>query len=147
MEETKAHIPHAGGAPTKYDPAFCDTVIDLGKQGKSVTQIAATLEVTRKTLYNWEEQFPEFLYALSYARELAQAWFEDKGQEGLDKPGFNSSLWAKQVSCRFPNDYRETTRNELANADGKAFEINSTRAEDKAALEHFANKLKGNQNG
>lgn len=93
--------------PTDYRPEYCDQVIELGRQGKSHCQIAADLDVARQTLHNWADQYPEFLDAITRARDLAQAWFEDKGQSGLETPGFNASLWAKQVSCRFRDDYTD----------------------------------------
>ena len=56
--------------------------------------------------------------ALTRAGDLAQAWFEDKGQDGLTMPGFNASLWSKQVSSRFRDDYTETQRRELTGKNG-----------------------------
>lgn len=104
--------------PTLYRPEHCELVVELGRQGKSHAQIAATLDVSRQTLHNWAAVHPEFLDAITHARDLAQAWFEDKGQEGLDRAGFNASLWAKQVSCRFPDDYTDRQKRELTGRDG-----------------------------
>ena len=104
--------------PTDYLPEYCEQVIELGRDGKSHAQIAATLDVARMTLYRWAEAHPEFSDAITRARDLAQAWFEDKGQDGLTTTGFNASLWAKQVSCRFRDDYTETQRRELTGKDG-----------------------------
>jgi hypothetical protein len=95
------------GRPTDYNPGYCQRVIELGREGKSKAQIAADLDVARQTLDNWAAAHSEFLDALTRARDLAQAWWEDKGQDGLEKTGFNASLWAKQVSCRFREDYTE----------------------------------------
>lgn len=95
------------GRPTDYSPGLCGRVVELGRLGKSHAQIAADLDVSRQTLYNWQEAHPEFLDAITYARDLAQAWFEDKGQEGLSDKGFNASLWAKQMSARFRDEYAE----------------------------------------
>jgi hypothetical protein len=106
------------GRPTDYRPEYCERVIELGKLGKSHAQIAAALDVSRMTLYRWAEADPKFSDAITHARDLAQAWFEDKGQEGLTTPGFNASLWAKQVSCRFRDDYTDTQRRELTGKDG-----------------------------
>lgn len=107
------------GRPTDYRPEHCQQVIDLGRLGKSHAQIAATLDVARQTLHNWAATHPEFLDAITRARDLAQSWWEDKGQGGLDQPGFNASLWAKSVSARFPDDYTERQKRELTGRDGK----------------------------
>lgn len=95
------------GRPTDYRPEMCDQVVELGRQGKSHAQIAASLDVARQTLRNWADEHPEFLAAITRAKDLAQAWFEDMGQSGLVMQGFNASLWAKQVSCRFRDDYTD----------------------------------------
>ena len=62
------------GRPSQYDPVYCERVIELGKIGKSVEQIAANIGVGTKTLYNWREEFPEFLQALELAKELELDW-------------------------------------------------------------------------
>ena len=106
------------GRPTDYREEYCAEVVELGRQGKSHAQIAASLDVSRQTLHNWANSHPEFLDAITHARDLAQAWFEDKGQAGLETPGFNASLWAKQVSARFPDDYTERQKREVTGKDG-----------------------------
>lgn len=106
------------GRPSEYRPEYCERVIELGRQGKSHAQIAADLDCSRQTLYAWQAAHPEFLDAITRAKDLAQAWFEDKGQAGLDASGFNASLWAKQVSCRFREDYTDTQRQELTGKGG-----------------------------
>jgi Helix-turn-helix domain of resolvase len=105
------------GCPSKYKAEYCEQVIELGRQGKSPAQIAAALDVARMTLYLWADAHPEFMAAFTRAKDLAQAWFEDKGQDGLFIPGFNASLWSKQVSSRFREDYTE--RQEITGKDGK----------------------------
>lgn len=95
------------GRPSAYKPEFCQEVINLGKAGKSITQIACALGVHKDTVYEWEKTIPEFSDALTRARQESQAWWEDQGQIGLTADKFQASLWAKQVSCRFPDDYRE----------------------------------------
>lgn len=100
------------GRPTDYKAEYCERVIELGKLGYSHAMIASELGVARNTLYNWQNEIPEFLSAITHARDEAQAWFERKGMIGLDAQGFNASLWAKQVSCRFPDDYTDKSKQE-----------------------------------
>lgn len=97
----------AAGRPTLYDPAYCERVVELGMEGKSRAQIASALGVAKATIQNWEAAHPEFLAAMTHARDEAQAWWEGMGQAGLTMQGFNASLWAKNVSCRFREDYSE----------------------------------------
>lgn len=108
------------GRPSLYDPAFCDRVIELGRQGKSKVQIAVALDVVRMTLDNWANDHPEFMDALTRARELSQSWWEEQGQLGLLTQGFNASLWNKNVSCRFPDDWTDKSKQELSGPGGAA---------------------------
>ena len=106
------------GRPTDYRPEHCELVIQLGQEGKSHAQISAALGVSRQTLYDWQAAHPEFLDAIKYARDLAQAWFENIGQINMVAPtqGFSASLWAKQVSCRFADDYTDKQKVEQSGA-------------------------------
>ena len=97
----------AGGRPSLYDPAYCEKVIEMGKMGKSIVQMASAFDVTRETIYEWTRVHPEFSDAISRAKVHAQHWWEEMGQAGLTMQGFNASLWAKNVSCRFREDYSE----------------------------------------
>lgn len=104
------------GRPTDYKPEYCQQAIELGKQGKSWTQIAASFDVSRSTLYLWKDSHPEFSDALDAARSYAQAWWEDIGQTQMvaPVPGFSANLWAKQVSSRFAEDYTDKTKQEVS---------------------------------
>lgn len=95
------------GRPSTYDPAFCDEVIELGKQGKSPVQIAVALGVPRTTMLSWAEQHEEFSTALTRAKEHEQDWWENAGQTGMVAPGFNATVWSKSMQARFREDYTE----------------------------------------
>jgi len=96
------------GRPSLYAPDHCEAVIGLGRDGKSKAQIAAALDVTRQTLDNWAKEHPEFLDAISRARELALSWWEDQGQKGVWAGSqFNANAYRLQVLNRFPDDWRE----------------------------------------
>lgn len=106
------------GRPSEYDPAFCQRVVELAREGMSLTEIASELDVARSSLYEWEKVHPDFSDALARARQECQAWWERKGRSGLDAPGFNASLWGKNVSCRFPRDWTEKTKAEISGPEG-----------------------------
>lgn len=103
------------GRPTDYKPEYCEKVLELGRAGKSYTQIAGELDVAKSTLYLWQDLHPEFSDALLRARELAQYWWENIGQNQMIAPlqGFSATLFAKQVSCRFPDDYTDRSKSEI----------------------------------
>lgn len=113
------------GRPTLYDESYCDRVIEYGKQGKSLTWIAAELDVHKDTIYEWVKIYPEFSDALTRAKQLSQKWWEDAGQQNLLSPQgqtFNNATWAKNMSCRFRDDWTDTTKNEHTGANGGAIE-------------------------
>lgn len=97
----------SGGRPTKYEPEMCETVIELGRDGAGVAEIAAELDVSRQTVYNWKDEHPEFLDAVNRARDLSQAWWEKQGRKGIWSRKFNASAYKLQVMNRFPADWRD----------------------------------------
>ena len=119
----------AGGRPTAYDPAYCDDVIEYGRAGKSLTWIATELGVVKQTIHNWMAEHPEFLDAMTRAKELSQRWWEDKGQEGVDADKFNASVWSRSMAARFPDDWREIRGTELTGKDGGPLAVKAERAE------------------
>lgn len=106
------------GRPSDYDPAYCERVIELGREGKSRAEIASDLDCSRQTLANWERQHAEFLDALQRAKDEELAWWEAAARKGLTQgSSFNAAIWSKSVNGRFPNEpYRE--RSEITGAGG-----------------------------
>jgi hypothetical protein len=109
------------GRPADYDPKYCDLVIELGRQGKSKAQMAATIGTTRQTMWSWAQQYPEFLDAMNHAEELCQQWWENLGQAYLvntkDGPTLNTGLWSRSMAARFPKDYTDRTKHEVTGKD------------------------------
>jgi hypothetical protein len=96
------------GRPSKYDPAYCDKVEELGRDGCSKAEIAAELSVSRQTLDNWAAEHPEFLEALHRANDLSLAWWEKQSRTNLATTGYQAGLWKQAMSGRFPNEpYRD----------------------------------------
>ena len=110
------------GRPTKYNPDYCFKVVELGRQGKSIEQIAGMLNVSKKTLYNWRDAHEDFLHALDEAHDLALQWWEDQAQsyvvEHKDGERINASLWSRSMAARFPKKYRQEVKQEITGADG-----------------------------
>ena len=110
------------GRPSSYDPAYCEKVIELGKLGKSVEQIASILDVSLRTMYTWRDAYPEFLHAMEDAKTHEQAWWEEQGAaymlEHKDAAKLNASIWSRSMAARFPKKYRQETKTEITGADG-----------------------------
>jgi len=116
--------PNPGGAPSKYDPAYCQMVIDLGNQGASVVEMAHEIGVCRATLEaNWPEAHPEFLEALTRAKQASQVWWEKTGRSNLATSGFQSSMWSRSMAARFPHDWREVSARELSGPNGQPIPV------------------------
>lgn len=96
------------GRPSKYDPDFCDRIIELGETGASVVEMAYEIGVHKDTLYQWASEKDDFSAAFTRAKMASQVWWERKGQSNLDEKGFNSSVWSRSMAARFPDDWRES---------------------------------------
>lgn len=110
------------GRPSKYDPAFCDKVIELGKLGKSFEQMASMLDVGITTFKRWREEHEEFRTSLEDAHGYAQTWWEDKAQDNLiehkDGEKINTGLWSRSMAARFPKNYSDRVKQEISGPDG-----------------------------
>ena len=113
------------GRPSKYNPAFCDRVIELAKEGAGWAEYAADFGVDRASLYRWAEQHEDFAQALTRAKVLEQAWFEREGRLNLRNREFNANLWGKSVSARFREDYTERKETQVTGANGGPVQIQS----------------------
>lgn len=112
------------GRPSSYDPSYCDLVIELGKNGYSVVEMAAHIGVARGTLEaNWTAENPEFLASFTQARLHSQAWWEAIGRDNLIMPQgsgtFQASVWSRSMAARFPADWRESNKTELVGNGGE----------------------------
>lgn len=112
--------------PSSYRPEFCERVIDLGKKGFSPAQIANDLDVLRETLYDWSKAHPEFSTAFTRAKVAAQAYWEEKGHEGLGAERFNALVWKTSMQARFRDDYTEKRINEHSGPGGGPIETKAT---------------------
>ena len=119
---TEETIKRPIGRPTLYNPDLCDKVIELGKIGKSVEQIASILGYSLRTMYQWRDVYPDFLHAMEDAKQYEQYWWEEQAQaylvENKDSDKINTSLWSRSMAARFPKKYRESTKTEITGADG-----------------------------
>ena len=106
------------GRPTKYKPEYCETVLMVGEEGGWLSEMAEACDVCRATMDNWAEDHPEFLEALTRAKQKSQAWFEREGRKGLFADRFNAPLWSKQMAARHPTEYSEKQRLEHSSPDG-----------------------------
>lgn len=112
------------GRPSKYDPSYCNKVIELGKLGKSFEQMASMLNIGITTLKRWREEHEEFRASLEDAHGFAQTWWEDMAQsylvESKDTEKLNTGLWSRSMAARFPANYSDRVKQEISGPDGAA---------------------------
>jgi len=89
------------GRPTKYTADLPERVMECIGNGKSVAQFARDLGVTRATIYNWADQNPEFLAALTRAQEHSEAAWLDKVEAMMTSRDVNVPLVKLYLANRF----------------------------------------------
>lgn len=109
----KNALGNEGGAPSKYDPTYCDKIIEYftvdpnrevqvphykgGEVSWVDTKIVAnslpkfhefakSIGVTHKTLHNWCDEHVEFLQAYTHAKELQKFFLIENGLNGCYNP-------------------------------------------------------------
>ncbi len=106
------------GRPTSYRPEYCERVIELGKLGKSLVQIASELDSTKQTLFNWCNDNPDFFDAMEKSRAHSQNYWESIGHDGMLNKSIDASIWSRSMGARFPADWRESKHQEVTGANG-----------------------------
>jgi len=93
------------GRPTKYQPRYCQELIDDMAQGYSLGAFAGKIGVARATLANWASEHPEFLAAVGTgkAKRLRQwetALIDNAMTGGAGNPGsiqFGVKMQAERI--------------------------------------------------
>ena len=131
------------GRPSKYKPEFCQQIIELGKQGKSIAQMAAHFDVDKASIFRWMDESEDFRTALARAKAHSQTWWENKAQENMDNRNFNAQLWLKSVASRFRDDYTERTQTEITGKDGGAVKVETKTIDSRALTPEQREALRG----
>ena len=115
------------GRPTKYDPKYCDMLIQHFKKGYSLKSFGATIGVHPATVFRWlsdkddegKPLYPEFIEAREIANSYGLLFYENIGLRGVrgfkadDMPGFNVTAWIFIMKNRFNwRDKKDVTTND-----------------------------------
>lgn len=95
------------GRPTKYDPAYCDTIIEFCKGGASLSSFAASIPVARSSLNEWAGEYPEFSEALKTAKTLVAAWYDKTARKIAENGGGNAALCIFGLKNFDEDDFRD----------------------------------------
>lgn len=83
-QHTKGRPP---GRPSRFRRDFCDEIVEFCREGRSISEYADHIDVSRATLNNWAAQHAEFLEALSRAKAGALAWWARQARRVAEKGG------------------------------------------------------------
>jgi len=73
----------------------------IGDQGKSITQFARDMRVSRQTIYQWADDHPEFSDALECARDWSEAHWQDRMEGFMESREVNAPLVKLYMANRF----------------------------------------------
>lgn len=107
------------GAPSKYKPEYKDKLIDLMKEGASLSEICLEFEICRQTLYNWFENYPDLLDTKKKGLEFSRGWWEKQGRKNLQNKDFNYTGWYMNMKNRFGWADKTENKNENTNINSK----------------------------
>jgi DNA-binding XRE family transcriptional regulator len=69
------------GRPSKYDPKYCEEMINYMATGRSYEAFAGYIGVSKVTLYAWEKEHKDFMNAKRVARQKCHQKLEEWGEK------------------------------------------------------------------
>lgn len=69
------------GRPTKYKPEYCQAVIEVMREGVSLTAFAGSIGVARSSINEWIDKFPEFSEAVNVGKAACAAWYNLRARD------------------------------------------------------------------
>lgn len=107
------------GRPTKYSDEYLRVAEDFLATGKSVTQLARHLNVSKSTVYKWASENKSFSDALSIGREFSQAHWEDKLEQMMYDKEINTPLVKLYFANRFGWSDKSETKTDITSGGEK----------------------------
>lgn len=112
MSKKKTLRPKIGlskkGVSTEYRPEYCQMLINEMANGISMEAFAGIISITKKTLYEWFKEYPEFAEAKEIGIEKSRLFWEKLGITNIiseSEKGFsrsiNSAVWVFNMKNRF----------------------------------------------
>jgi len=115
----KTPAKRAVGRPTKYDPDYCNQVIDFMRDGYSLTAFGVHILVARSTLNEWIDNHPEFSEAVKIAQG-ARTLVLEKGLLKDEASGANVTSRIFALKNAAPEEWKDKVQQELTGANGGA---------------------------
>lgn len=114
------------GRPSKYDPAYCEQLVQHMATGASVSSFAAEIDVARSTINKWAEEYSEFSEALSRGKAKCAAWWEKTGRVVASTGDGNASMVIFGLRNMADSDWQDVQKRELSGPGGKPIEHKHT---------------------
>lgn len=93
--------------PTKYDPSYCDEIVDHCQDGSSISSFAAKLRVSRSTITEWADVHPEFSVAVKAAKAAVAAWYDKTARKIAIDGGGNATICIFGLKNFDEEDFRD----------------------------------------
>lgn len=104
------------GRPTKYEPRFCEMLLEDAEKGLSLTAFAGLIRVARSTINEWMDAHPEFSEAVKQHAAIRTRVLED-GLLGADVgPRVTARIFALKNAA--PEEWKDKSQAELTGANG-----------------------------
>lgn len=112
------------GRPSKYDPKYCQQVIDHMSQGFSFESFAGKIGVAKDTLYQWDKNHQDFSDAKKEGFEKNRLFWEEQAMRGMwAGKKFNPTVWIFNMKNRFPKEWRDRQEVEAGPETRKTFTL------------------------
>lgn len=93
-----------------YDENACHRIIEMMSQGKTVAQFLAEYNVSYRTFYNWQDDYPEFRAAYDEALTKSEAYHDEIFDSNMFNPEFNERLFLEKTKRIFGAKQKRRTR-------------------------------------
>jgi len=128
------------GRPTRYSKKIGDTLVEAMATGLSLEAAAASIGVSARAAFDWQNRHPEFLQAVQEGRQQALLFWERKAiAMAAGAPG-NAQLvmLALKNRSRAASGWHDAQRLEHTGGDGGAIQTETRTVIDASALDPAA---------
>ena len=133
---TNTKLKHPGGRPGSYRPEIGQKVGNAMATGLSAEAAAAKVGISARSLFNWQQEHPDFLQSIQEGRQRALLWWEERALAMAEgKPGSAQivSLGLRNRS-RAASGWHDAQRVEHSGPDGGAIQQQVVRRLDVSTL-------------
>ncbi len=107
------------GQPCRYKPEYCELLIEHMKKGLSFEAFGAEVNVSSRTLYHWQNGFPEFREAHEVGLSHSRLVWERMGMVLVARGGGNGSAAVYIVNMKNRFGWRDAPKDEPEALDAK----------------------------